>query len=251
MRRIVRWLLIVAVSGPVWLPGCGAGLTGGSIPPGPTRAVGLIVRGDNANVTLPGTTVRFQPVSASRLTDDQTNPPDPPDWDDGGGGGSGGGGSGGGGTNVGGEVPGTVKVTSSASGEFSATSFPTGAVRVVISPLAATGLTTSIYTLNVGEADEYYIVSAPLPGGLSYNGLSDVTVAPEQINLRVGQAVQIQVALAGGAPPAIVPSYILRGGVGVITAHGRFTAVRAGRGQLRVILGPYERTIAVTISDAL
>ncbi|NUQ02227.1 MAG: hypothetical protein HUU35_20455 [Armatimonadetes bacterium] len=247
MRQATRWLAVGLLSLAAFFPGCGSGLTGGSIPPGGTRAEGIVVRGDAPGVVLPGAVIRFQPISSSRAASNGgTNPPPPPTFPDNGGG------NGGGGTTPlpVPEVPGTVKVTTTEQGTFAATSLPNGPLRVIVSPPADSGLLTISYELDPGEGADYYIVAAPLPAGFSTAGFTGLEVGPTNLDLRVGEAAQLEVRLVGAAPPAIVPSYLLKGGMGLINVHGRFTAVRPGRGVLRVLAGPYYADINVVVREA-
>ncbi|MBI2302339.1 MAG: hypothetical protein HYU66_25830 [Armatimonadetes bacterium] len=243
MRRAARltalgccWWLLVG------LPGCGGNLTGGSIPPGRAFVAGLVVRGDSALVPLSGAKVQLIPTPAGRQGTNLGgggSPPPPPDW-------GGGGNNNGGGVDVSGqEAPGTVTAFTTPTGQFSATALLTGPTRMVVTPPTASGLSRTEYLLDIPAGDGYWVMAAPLPTGVSFAGTSSMEATPTDIDLRVGQAVQLQVRLIGGAPPSVVPSYLLRSDVGVVNAQGMFTAVRAGRGQLKIVVGPYQQIIPV------
>lgn len=248
MRRTIVALAAGLCSVLALLPGCSSSLTGGSIPPGGlARAAGIVIRGDNASQIVAGATIRFQPItSTSRQIgvgggDGELDPPSPPDL---GGGGNGGGII----TPPPSEVPGTVLTTSSILGEFSATNLPTGPVRAIITPPADTGLATIAYNLQITAGDVYYLVAAPPRAGISTVGLTGIEVTPESIALTQGRNVQLQVRLQGGAPPQLVPSYLVKGEMGVVNRVGQFTAVQPGSGFIRVVVGPYEKVIPVTVT---
>ena len=246
MRRTTAALVAGLFGLLALLTACGTGLTGGSIPPGTVaRASGIIIRGDNASQIVPNAQIRFQPITSGRQIDVDTgggtlDPPSPPDLGDGGGGG-------GPTTPPVSEVPGTVLTSSNIKGEFSATQLPFGPVRVIVTPPAETGLATTVYTMQIAAGDVYYLIAAPTKAGLSTVGLTGIAIRPDTISLQQGQNVQIQVTLQGGAPPTIVPSYLVKGDMGVVNIAGKFTAVRPGSGSIRVVVGPYEDTIPVAV----
>jgi len=220
------------------LPACSSSLTGGSIPPGSTlaRASGIVIRGDNAAEIVSGASIRFQPVTAGSRQigiggGGTLEPPSPPDL--------GGGGGGGVITPPVTEVPGTVLATSNVLGEFNATGLPNGPVRVIVTPPADTGLATIVYNLQISAGDVYYLVSAPPRAGLSTAGLTGIDVSPDAIALVQGRNVQIEVRLQGGAPPAMVPNYLVKGEMGIVNRVGQFTAVQPGNGFIRVVVGPF------------
>jgi hypothetical protein len=69
VRYVARIVVSLVVAGAVvLLGGCAAGLTGGSIPPGESRAGGVVVRGDNATVPLSGAILHFIPTTTARTT---------------------------------------------------------------------------------------------------------------------------------------------------------------------------------------
>lgn len=247
-----RWaLVLIGLAAAVWPLGCGSSLTGGSIPPGRSRAAGIVVRGDNAGVRVSSAVLRFQADSRggrrADALDERPNdgdPPDPPDFGGGDGGGTGGG------TGGGSEGSGTIRVSTNADGSFSVEALPARQVELQVSPPTATGLEPIRYDLDFTGGATYWVVSAPLPRNVSLAGLSGVEVAPSEIRLAVGESVQIQVRLLGGSPPAVVPSYLVRGDMGVVNERGRFTAVRTGSGTLRVIVGPFETTLPVGVAAA-
>ena len=248
MRRAAVGLLAAVLAAALpWLSGCGSGLTGGSIPPGGnvSRARGIVVRGDAADQVLAGATLRFIPATSSRdyvvytggdTSGGGSNPPSPPDW--------------GGGTNVGGEVPGTVKVTTNNSGSFDQSNLPTGVVTLTVTPPVGSGLATSSYSLQISAGDQYYLLLALPPTGMNTNGLTGIELSPNPISLRVGEATQVNVQLLGGAPPAVVPSYLVKGDVGIVNQQGRFTATTTGTGLLRVQVAGYQKTVSITVRPA-
>lgn len=248
MRRTRTALAVALAALLALLPACSSSLTGGSIPPGSgiARASGIVIRGDSASTIVPGATIRFQPITSSRQIGigggNDLDPPDPPDL------GGDTGGDGGVVTPPVGEVPGTVLTTSNILGEFSATNLPTGPVRVIVTPPADTGLATKAYTLQIAAGDVYYLVAAPTRAGLSTAGLTGIEVSPISIALVQGRNQQIQVRLEGGAPPVIVPSYLVKGDMGIVNTVGQFTAVQPGSGFVRVVVGPFEQTIPVTVT---
>lgn len=243
MRCALRALVVAALAAGCFIAGCGSGLTGGSIPPGSsTRASGLVVRGDSSGTALAGAVIRFQPITSGRLTigTGDNNPPPPPDF----------GGNTGGGPVIElpiAEVPGTVKVTTGEAGQFHVENLPAGPVRVIVSPPETSGLSTFIYEMDVDAAWPYYFVLAPLPNGFSSIGLTGIDVIPATVELVVGEAKQLQVQMIGGAPPPVVPSYILRGDLALISPQARITGVRVGTGSLRVVVGPYQKSVPVSV----
>jgi hypothetical protein len=138
----------------------------------------------------------------------------------------------------------------SESGAFAAPELPQGPTQLVVTPPLGSGLSVARYDLEVLEGDVYWIVSAPLPANLFTQGWTGIEVTPSSLSLRVGEAADVRVRLLGGAPPAIVPSYLVRGTMGVINARGRFSALRAGRGSLRVVAGPYSKILPIQVQAA-
>lgn len=246
MSRALRWAWLL---GALWLAvsplGCGSSLTGGSIPPGRSRASGIVVRGDNAGVRLPGSVLRFSPAADSRRRasdseDTGSEPPEPPDFDD----------DDDGGGSSGGNPPGTVLTATDANGEFNVDGLPSDGAELRVTPPSGSGLQPITYDLDFSDGATYWMICAPLPTGANLSGLSGIEVSPNELRLAVGQSVQLVVQLQGGDPPALVPSYLVRGDMGVVNEQGRFTAVRTGRGTVRVVLGPYEATIPVAVAAA-
>ncbi len=246
MRRATRGLVTVVLAAVTGLlSGCSAGLTGGSIPPGsdPARARGLVVRGDQTDRLVLGATLRFIPVAGSRQSSlinggdtSGSTPPPPPDW------------SGGTTTVPVTEAPGTVKTITNDRGEFDQSSLPTGRVTLIVSPPGDTGLSSMAYSLQISAGDNYYMLLALPPSGINTAGLTGISLSPNPINLMVGQATQVQVQMIGGAPPAVAPSYLVKGSVGVVNTQGRFTATQAGTGLLRVQLLGFTDTVPVTVT---
>lgn len=247
MRRATRGLVTVVLAAVTGLlSGCSAGLTGGSIPPGsdPARARGMVVRGDQADRLVLGATLRFIPVTSSRQSSVINGggdtgggmPPAPPDW------------TGGTTTVPVTEYAGTIKTITNDRGEFDQSSLPTGKVTLIVSPPGDTGLSAMAYSLQINAGDHYYMLLALPPSGVNTAGLTGISLTPNPINLMVGQATQVQVQLVGGAPPAVAPSYLVKGNVGVVNTQGRFTATQAGTGLLRVQLLNYTDTVPVTVS---
>ncbi len=244
MRPLLRHCGLALLALALWLPGCGTGLTGGSIPPGEIvpRARGIVIRADSSDTRVTGAVIRFQPDSAARATTGNgSTPPPPPDF--------GTGGTGGGAVVpvTSSEVPGTVKTVTNINGEFDVSDVPTGRVRVIISPPADSGLAVLSYLIDVAGDDLWSMVAAVPPAGLSTTGLTGIEVTPETLDLVAGASAQIEVRLLGGAPPSIVPTYLLRGDIGVVNNKGRFSATQPGQGSLRVLVGPYEKQLSVIV----
>lgn len=230
------------------LPGCGAGLTGGSIPPGQTRVAGIVVRGDDPSQVLSGAQLRFVPLTSTRQGTNlggNDTPPAPPDF--GNQGNSGGTGSG---TviPVDNEVAGTLYTSTYGNGSFEVLGVKAGLNQVVVTPPSNVGLQSAAYTIDVPNGGQVWMLCAPLPSTVNLTGLTGFTVQPERINATVGGSVQLVVHRLGGSPPAIAPSYLLTGGIGVVNPQGKFAATNAGSGVLTVVLGPYATNLPVSVA---
>ena len=232
----------------ILLGGCAAGLTGGSIPPGERgTATGIVVRGDDATTILAGATIQFEPAASSRVNDT------------GGGSGSSGSGSGSSGSSSSGSsssgsgsstgtVPGLVSTTSDEYGKFSLTDIAVGLNTVTVTPPSSSGLAATSYSLQITAGGTYYCYLAPLPSTFSTVGFTGINVSPTAIATVVGKSVPIQVQLLGGAPPTVVPSYLVSGNIGVMDRSGDFVATTAGDGSLQVIVGPYTASMTVAVN---
>lgn len=224
--------------------GCSGGLTGGSIPPGRSKASGIVVRGDDSTVRLPGARIQIAPDTRARQlpnddTETPTDPPTPPDFN-------------GGGPVIqpDGRPSGSVTVNADRFGEFNVEGLPTGAATLTITPPADSGLDRIVYDLDFSGGATYWIISAPPPRSVSYAGMTGLSVSPARLDLTVGDNLQLVTSPLGGDPPRVAPSFLVRGGMGIVSERGVFSAVRAGRGSVRVVLGPFEQTISVTVEAA-
>lgn len=252
MRR-AAWALALGltIGGTLFFFGCGSNLTGGSIPPGRSRVHGLVVRGDVAGVPLPGATVRFEPITTSRQQggtnlDPGNSPPPPPDFGNNGGSGSGGGG--GTVTPVDGVVEGRVETTAGAGGAFDINTVRPGPQRVTVIPPAGSGLTTIVYQIDVPADAGFWIVAAPPVPNITTGGFTGIQVEPNPVVVKVGQAITVDVRLLGGAPPVIVPSFLIRGDAAIINDRARLTGLQAGRATMQVVVGPYSQTVPIIVN---